>query len=271
MAEYAEDTTGQGALPDEASSDAEGVRSDEVAVKVGDLTLDELLEQLTTAPKFYDTVKGHVQRETRSVREAVQQLSTGDHVSKADYEALVTYVASWEDDRARLRYLAKQNLDPETEAQLLKDAERESRLARLEMERRRPAKAETKQEPDQWQNAMQAEFQEWGGPDIDEYAKGKGVSYERVFDAMTTQKLWPVRKQGQTPAGYVRDMVRAAQAQADKMAADLKKREAAPVRAGADSRGGGANAAPVTVGTLATMTNPTDIQKALDQLYSKRR
>lgn len=241
MAEYAEDTAMQGALPDEASSDAEGVRSDEVVVKVGDLTLDELLEQLTTAPKFYDTVKGHVQRETRSVREAVQQLEAGT-ATKDDYTNVVTYLAGLETDRARWNYLAQQNLDPETEAKLKAEADKDARIARLEMERRQPAKTETKQEPDQWQTAMQAEFQEWGGPDIDEYAKTKGVSYERVFDTMTTQKLWPVRQQGQTPAGYVRAMVRAAQAQADKMAADLKKREAVPVRAGADSRGGGLNA-----------------------------
>lgn len=194
------------------------------------------MEKLTTAPKFYDTIKGHVQRETRTVREAVQQLEAGEPVSKKDYEALLTYLGTWEDDRARLRYLAKQNLDPETEAQLLKDAEREARLARLELERNAPAQ---KQEPDRWSQTMQAEYQEWGGPDIDEYAKTKGVSYERVFDLMSTQKLWPQRQQGQTPGAYVRAMVKAAQAQVDKMAADVKKREATPVKAGAESRGGG--------------------------------
>lgn len=182
MAEFAEDTAAEGALPDEASSDADGVRSDEAPAKVGDLTLSELASQLATAPEFYDALKGHVQRETQHLKVAVDELK---EVAGKKWDDVLDYVGELKTDGVRQsaivrKLIADMNLDP-------KDAEAAAEAA-LEVHqqqttlRRLQRQVEAKEAPKADAPAASVARDLWTAmePDIVAHAERRGVNYDAV-------------------------------------------------------------------------------------------
>ena len=243
--QYAEDTAIGGALPEGASSEDEGVRSEEPET-IGSLTFEALMDRLKADPKFYDTVKGHAQREANGLLRPVaeklgsletEQSATRQYLLEQD-RVLQQYMPAWERYVEELdpsdRQALKQQTETRTQAQLVKALAAQQAQGGTAP----PRGGDTR---DVWQRQLREAYDapRGAGDRIKTYAEGKGVSYDRLYDHMTTNSLWPSPEQGQPPASFMLDIIDEAKKVADTLASDMKKRDAPAVKAGADSRGGG--------------------------------
>jgi hypothetical protein len=257
----ADDAGDQGALPVEATSGDEGVRSDEPET-VGGMTVDALMERITQDPRLYNTVKSHAQREAdRKFSDAMTKLEAvtteQGHIRTilASHDDVVNqYAPVWE------RWLDEQ--DPDTRARLKEQYEVRSTkqlAAAMAAEQARQNQPAQNQDAARWQQTLRSEWEadDGFGDELRTYAESKGLSYDRVYASMTDKGLWPKPRSGQSAANFAQSMVREAKKHADVLSADTKKRETAPVKAGAETRGGG-------TGTVRTWEQAQKLTSAKD-------
>ena len=257
-----EDAPGGDQVADSTPSEVEAEQAEPTASEV----LAELRRMQSQFDRRFRPLEQDIPAKLRKVEE--EQGNVRNYVLEQD-KVLQQYLPAWEkwvedldpDDRKAL----KLQTETRTQAQLVR--------ALAAQQAQGGAAPTTDRAGAQWQEQLKAEFEadDGGGDEIKAYAEAKGISYDRLYDHMSTNKLWPAPRAGQSPSNFMLQMVREAKKVADTLAADAKKREAPAVKAGAESRGGGSGTGRVSTQDLsaAALQGGDAWKKALAAAYTR--